>query len=387
MDGSDQTKNPNLNDLIAKEAVTDAIFASIGDGAIATNAEGKIERINHIALDLLGYEIDEIINQWYPKVIHVEELNGSKINSIELPITQAIILGKPVTKRVVYLKKDGTKLPVSVTVSPTLLEGRPIGAVEVFRDITKDIELENAKSEFISIATHQLKTPPGAILWSLELLEDASIGEINDQQKEVIQSSIEVAKKMIDTVNSLLNVSRLELGTFIVEPVPTNYVEVAKEVLVEQKQLIEQKKLKIKEDFDDIPLIPSDPGLAKIVVENLISNAVKYTRPEGNIFISIKNLPNAATKSILITVKDNGFGIPLKQQDKIFLKMFRADNVKTEVEGTGLGLYLLKSIVEFTKGKVWFESKENIGTTFYIELPVHGMVKKEGTSSLKTGVV
>lgn len=367
----------------SKEAEADAIFASIGDGAIATNKEGKIVRINHVALDILGFKSEDILNKWYPNIINAEDDKGYKISTIELPITKSLLSGEPVSKKITYIKKDKTKVPVNVTVSPIILNNLPIGAIEVFRDITEEVELDKSKSEFISLATHQLKTPPGALIWNLELLLDGSLGKVSKEQEKILVSMVDVTKKMIETVDSLLNVSRLELNTFIVDPVPTNFVKLADTVLEELKPQIITKEIKVKTNFDkNIPDIPSDPGLAKIIFENLLSNAVKYTPAKGSVTLSIINHPKNKSDSILITVTDTGYGIPLNQQKQIFTKMFRADNVKSAAEGTGLGLYLLKSIVEFSEGKVWFKSKENEGTSFYVIMPYKGMTKKEGTSKL-----
>lgn len=367
--------------LEANVAELDAMFASIGSGAIATNAEGKIMRINDIALGLLAYTKDNALGEWYPKIIQAETEDGKKINQIELPITKSLITGVAVTERVVYVSSKGNKIPVSVTVSPIVLDDRPIGAIEVFRDITEELEIERAKSEFISLATHQLKSPPGAIRWNLEVLLDGSLGDLNADQKEMVSTSMQLTTKMIETVNALLNVSRMELNTFMIDPVPVDFEDIIKLLLTEQDQKIKAKKLKIVENYEKgIPKIPADPGLAKIIVENVVSNAIKYTPEEGTVTIKIDN--NKKEKHILLSVKDTGYGIPKSQQDKIFTKMFRAENIREKAEGTGLGLYLLKSIVEFSDGKVWFESIEGKGTTFFVELPHKGMEAKEGTSKM-----
>jgi PAS domain S-box-containing protein len=367
-----------------ERAKADALFVSIGDGAIATDEQGKIRRINQPALDLLGYKsADDVVGVWYPKIIKAETEQGKPIGQIELPITRALLSGKSVSARIYYQKPDGDKLPAHVTVSPILLAGKPIGAVEVFRDITQELELEKTKSEFISLASHQLKTPPGAIKWNLELLLDGTLGALTDEQMRVIQDVHNVAGKMTETVSALLNVSRLELGTFTVEPKPVSYVSVIHDVLKELRPQISAKALQVHESYDsEIPDIPADPGLARIIIENVVSNAVKYTPEKGEVFLSIVNTPAQIPKSILITVKDSGYGIPREQHGKIFDKMFRADNIIEKADGTGFGLYLLKSIVELAGGKVWFESEENKGTTFFIDLPYSGMHAKKGTSKI-----
>lgn len=176
---------------------------------------------------------------------------------------------------------------------------------------------------------------------------------------------------MIDLVNSLLNVSRMELGTFSVEPKPTDVVRIANDAVEEQQPGIKGHKLVLKVNYAlGLPKINTDPKLLYMVFQNLLSNAVKYTQKKGRIEFSIKK----ENDQILISIADTGLGIPKEQQDKIFTKLFRADNVREkDTEGTGLGLYIVKSIIEHSGGKIWFESEENKGTTFYVELPLDGV--------------
>jgi signal transduction histidine kinase len=151
-------------------------------------------------------------------------------------------------------------------------------------------------------------------------------------------------------------------------------------VLAELKPQILEKKMVIEENYDpSIPILQLDPKLIRIVIQNLLTNALKYTPAKGKVSISIQVSGN----DIALQVSDNGYGIPQSQQPQIFSKLFRADNVKQkETEGTGLGLYIVKSIVEQAGGKIWFKSAENQGTTFYATIPMKGMEKKEGSKRL-----
>lgn len=377
-----------LKDIAGKigeeKAKADAIFTSIGDGAIATDEKGNIVRINQIALNMLGCSEADVIDHWYPKVIDAENAFGKRLSSIELPITRSILEGKPVSQNIFYRRKDGSVLPVSVTVSPVLLDNKPVGAIEVFRDITAEVELARSKEEFISLASHQLLTPPTAIKWNLEVLRGGTAGSLNEDQKNIVADIYTINSKMIETVSALLNISRLDMGTFIVNPKPLSYVDIAKETVGELKSKIAEKNLRVEEDYGaDVPVVPADPGLARIILDNLVGNAVKYTPPGGSIKISVslekkEDNPNGL---IAIKVSDSGVGIPQAQQSKIFSKMFRASNVR-EINGTGFGLYIVKSIVGLAGGKIWFESIEGKGTTFYINLSLAGMSKKEGTSNI-----
>jgi signal transduction histidine kinase len=178
----------------------------------------------------------------------------------------------------------------------------------------------------------------------------------------------------------LLNISRIDLGTFAVEPEPCDFCAIAKSVMAELQPMIAAKKMAVKTDCDDdLPPINADIKLVRIIFQNLLTNALKYTPEKGKVTVSIAK----QGRDILIKVADNGYGIPEEAKSKIFTKLFRADNIReVEAEGTGLGLYIVKSIVEQAGGRVWFDSLESKGTTFYVTLPLSGMVKKTGSRAL-----
>ena len=175
---------------------------------------------------------------------------------------------------------------------------------------------------------------------------------------------------MVSLVNALLSVSRMDLGTFVFEPEPTDIVALVQNVIDEQRFHVDSKKITLTTTVEhSMPLIQADAKLLSMVVQNLLSNSVKYTPLKGTVDISLRILPDHQT--LLLTIKDSGYGIPENQQSKIFTKLFRADNVREkDTEGTGLGLYIAKSIVDSSGGKIWFESTEGTGTIFYVELPL-----------------
>ena len=168
----------------------------------------------------------------------------------------------------------------------------------------------------------------------------------------------------------------IELGTFAGVVKPTDIVQLAEDVINEQQLQIKEKKLVFSATFaTNIPLIQIDPKLLRMVIQNLFSNAIKYTPDGGKIAVQ---LIMEDSNSITLRIADTGYGIPKNQYDKIFTKLFRADNViGKDTEGTGLGLYIAKSIVEQSNGKLWFESEENVGTTFHVTLPLGKTVKKD----------
>jgi two-component system sensor histidine kinase VicK len=249
--------------------------------------------------------------------------------------------------------------------SPVIPQRKLVG---LERDITKEKEIDKAKTEFVSLASHQLRTPLSTISWYTEMLLAGDVGKISPPQKKYLEEIYQGNQRMIELVNLLLNVSRIELGTFKAEPKPIYVITLFESILDEQKVKIANKKLIITKNFNkSIPVFLIDPNLFVIVFQNLLNNAIEYTPDGGRIETSISFNDS---KTILIKVSDTGYGIPKYQQDKIFTKLFRADNVKKkDTKGTGLGLYIAKSIINNMGGEIWFESEENKGTTFYVTLP------------------
>jgi PAS domain S-box-containing protein len=371
--------------LAADKAKDEALFANIGDGIVSTNQDGVITMVNDSALNMLGYSREEIVNKPVTGAFELVDEHDSSISLSERPMVLALSTGlktkTPLGKTYYYLRKDGTKFPANITVTPFVLNGKIVGVVEVFRDVTLEKEIDRMKSEFVSLASHQLRTPLSTIGWYAEMLLSGDAGKLNAEQKTFLDEIYKGNQRMVELVNSLLNVSRIELGTFSVDPEMADVKEIAETVFDELKPQILQKQLEITKSYDPkLGKISLDTKLFRIVLQNLLTNAIKYTPEKAKVGIAIKK----RKEDILFSVSDTGYGIPKKDQEKIFTKMFRADNVKAkDTSGTGLGLYIIKSIIEQASGgKVWFESEENKGTTFYFTLPLTGMVKKEGTKAI-----
>lgn len=268
---------------------------------------------------------------------------------------------------------------ISVTATPILLNGKSVGGVAILRDMTKEKEIDKTKTEFVSLASHQLRTPLSTVNWYAEMLLAGDVGELNKKQKKYLDEVYRSNQRMVELVNALLDVSSLELGTFVIEPESTDICKLAQSVINEQKPQIDTRKIKfIFSCSKDISAIQADPKLLRMIMQNILSNSVKYTPEGGKIKLSISLV---AKRDIQIKIADTGYGIPKKQHGKIFTKLFRADNVRDkDTDGTGLGLYIVKSVVERSGGKIWFESpEENRGSTFYVTLPIKGVSKKTKT--------
>lgn len=240
----------------------------------------------------------------------------------------------------------------------------------------KSSEAERAKSEFVSMASHQLRTPLANVNWYTEMLLAGDAGKINKEQRQYLEEVYNSNQRMVELVNALLNV---DLGSFSIDPEPLDIIEVAESALGEMLPQTENKKIKVEKNFEkNLPAVNADPRLIRIVLQNLLSNSIKYSPESGKVTLAVKKIDS----DILISVSDRGFGIPEAQKEKIFTRLFRADNIIQKSEGTGLGLYIAKAVMEQTGGKIWFESKENFGTDFHFTIPLEGMKKKKGARIL-----
>lgn len=262
-------------------------------------------------------------------------------------------------------------------------KNRPYKVVGVNFDVSEEKEMDRAKSEFVSLASHQLRTPLTAINWYTEMLLSGDGGTISEEQRSYLEEVHTSNRHMVDLVNSLLNVSRIELGNLMIVPDPVNLPEVLEEIVRVHRVIINSKKIKF--SYKISKKIPkeflADKRLLGIVFQNILSNAINYTPDKGSINLSLGLSKDE--KNILFKVSDTGHGIPRNQQNKIFTKLFRADNAqKIDTNGSGLGLYIVKSIVDKSGGEIWFESTEGKGTTFYVLLPLKGMKKIDGSKTL-----
>jgi signal transduction histidine kinase len=378
-------------DLEMARVKEEAILLSIGDGVAVVDETGKLVFFNKIASDILGTDANQgLPDTWQKRYGVFDPISLKPLATDQIPFTLAF-KGQSVSKMPLFIRNP--QVPngkfISVTATPIFLGGKSIGGVAIFRDMTEEKEVDKAKTEFVSLASHQLRTPLSTVNWYAEMLLAGDVGALNEKQKKYLDEVYRSNQRMVELVNALLDVSSLELGTFAIEPKPTDIIKLTQSVIDEQKPQITVKRMKFSfSSGKNITLIQADPKLLRMVVQNILSNAVKYTPEGGEIKLSISL---ADKKNILLEVSDTGYGIPKNQQDKIFTKLFRADNVRDkDTDGTGLGLYIVKSIVEKSGGKIWFHSsgevagvrasrgadgKENKGTTFYVTLPLVGMKK------------
>ncbi|MFA6519482.1 MAG: ATP-binding protein [Candidatus Paceibacterota bacterium] len=363
------------NDLkkfkLALDDTSDQVIISDPEGMVVY-ANAAVERITgYRAEDALGKKAGALWKQPMPKEYYQNFWHTIK----DLKTT---FIGEIQNKR-----KNGEIYTAMINVSPVMDDaGNIIFFVGLERDITREKEIDTAKSEFISLASHQLRTPLTVVNWYAEMLLDDDAGKLNKKQKEYFDEIYQAGRQMNEIIKSFLHILRIESGTQTKNLVSTDLTLVAKSVLAELHLNAEKKDIRVIERYQkSIPAVTTDADLVRVITQNFVSNAIKYSSKGGQILVALETVDKgsvvagktAHADSLLVSVQDNGIGIPAADQDKIFTKFFRSENAKKlDPNGNGLGLYMSQIMVDIIGGSIWFISKEGKGTTFYVMLPMDG---------------
>jgi len=334
-----------------------AIIANLTDGLLVFDSDNRVSLVNSQAEEILGIRAEEIEGE--------SLANLSRFPSLK-PIVQVVQKKKKIFREEVKLHEN---LILEITTSLITREKERIGSLFVLHDITHEKRIERMKTEFVSVAAHQLRTPLSAIKWSLGMILAEDMGPLTEEQKRFLQKTYQSNERMINLVNDLLDVARIEEGRYIYKPAFRDLTKICQAVINSHKAEIKRKKIKFefKRPKGKLPQIKLDEEKISLVIQNLLENAVRYTPPGGKIVVSLKR----KKKEIEFSVRDTGIGIPKEQQDRLFTKFFRGANaVRMETEGTGLGLFISKNIIEAHRGKIWAESEENKGSVFHFSLPL-----------------
>ncbi|MEW5907688.1 MAG: HAMP domain-containing sensor histidine kinase [Patescibacteria group bacterium] len=230
------------------------------------------------------------------------------------------------------------------------------------------IETERMKTEFITTVAHQLRTPLTKIKWALQSVINGDVGNVNDTQKEILHTAFDANDKMVEVVNSLLNVEKSEDAYFGYKFAKLPIENIVMDAVRKFSFVAKQKKINLEfySPEEQLPEVEADAYKLGMVLENLLDNALNYTPEGGNVRVTLENFGSSAR----VSVKDTGIGIPKDDLYRLFMRFFRAKNaISIKTEGTGLGLYVSKNIIEAHGGKIWAESDEGKGTTFYFTIP------------------
>jgi len=340
------------------------IFDSTSDGMLLVAAEGRIETANRRAGDLLAVKAAQLVGIQLTELIAWHRAEGPDYQRMFSALRSIVDdserggegdLELRALGRILHWVSQPTKDSTGATSGFTL----------TFSDVTHEREVSRMKSDFVSFVTHQLRTPLAGIKWMLELA--AQEPGIPADAASYVEDARAAAQRLIQLVNDLLDISRLERGRLTVAAKPIDLAELTREVLAETAVLVQERRQRVSiTGHASLRLALADPQLLRQVVTNLVSNAIKYT-PEGGA-IDVRIEPDGS--GLRWSIRDSGIGIPLASQSKLFEKFYRAENVVTlETEGTGLGLYLVRLIMDQLDGKVWCESEEGAGATFFFTLP------------------
>ncbi len=339
---------------------TQTIIRNFADGLLVFNEENKLSLINPQAEDFFEVKTEKIIGK--------SILELAKLPNLEPLINLVGSEIKGIFRKELLIKD---RLTLEVSAVPIISGEEKFGTMVILHDISREKMIERMKTEFVSLAAHQLRTPLAAIKWTLRMLLDGDLGRINPEQRDFIGKTYKSNERMINLINDLLDVTRIEEGKYLYKPVSTNLENVVQLVMDTLKEETQRRKISLnfKKPKKKLPKVVIDVEKIRLTIQNLLNNAIRYTRLGGVVTISLKY--NKIKKEIEFQIRDTGIGIPSDQQGRVFTKFFRASNVmRMETEGSGLGLFIAKNIIEAHSGKIWFESKENKGTTFYFTLPV-----------------
>jgi len=352
----------------------ETIISSIGDALILIDPQYKIVLVNPKAEEMFAFSADELLGKDLRSVVKLKK-KGDNISIEQWPteemfLTKSVVVTSLEDELYISTEKRQFDLPVAFSMAP--LGGGLTGAVIVIRDVSKDRALDEAKSGFISIASHQLRTPLTTIRWYSEMLLDDG-EELNPSQRDFLNEIHGGSERLYQTIDLLLGISRVENGKIKPEKEIVDLTLFTEQVEKELLPQVVEKKL----SFKTIPpqgqpvLVWLDALILRQVILNLLSNSIRYTNEGGTIEATWKK-QNEDKPEVVYSVRDNGIGIPENQRARIFSKFFRADNAAAKVpDGSGLGLSLVQDLVTAWGGKIWFESsKEGQGTTFSFTIPL-----------------
>lgn len=335
-----------------------AVITNLVDGLLVFDREGKLDLINPQAEIFLKVESDEV------KGKHLSEL-------ATFPLFKPLIEYLSQKIQNVFRKEVsfGENLILEISLVPLLTKKSQLGRLVILRDVTREKLLERLKTEFVSVAAHQLRTPLSAIKWTLRMLLDGELGVVTPEQKDFLEKTYEANERMILLINDLLNVAKIEEGRYFYRPSLTSFEPIVRSMIEYYKDEANRKGLTLEliVPTSPLPRVMIDTEKIRLAIQNLMDNAIHYTPSGGKITVSLVK----GQKDVLFSIRDTGVGIPKYQQSRVFSKFFRAENViRLQTEGSGLGLFIAKNIIESHNGKIWFESEEGKGTTFYFTLPI-----------------
>ena len=357
-------------DMRLERTELNAIISNLDIGVIAYDANFIILVCNRAAENILGLSAKDILAKQFslastkdPKFRIMAQVVFPSLAPLALKRSESGVYPEVID---ISLEEPHAELRIS-TEKIVGLDGELLGFVKLIKDRTREIEILRSKSEFISTASHQLRTPLTSLCWAFESLNKESLSE---SQKNLVNEGLTVSSRALKIVNDLLDASKIEEGRFGYHFENADIGAFLEMVLKEKTALSEEYKVKVyfQRPKEESIICLIDKEKLGYAVSNLIDNAIKYNVKNGEVIVGLERLKDRPY--ILISVKDTGVGIPVEQINKIFTKFFRAENaIKIAPEGSGLGLFIARNIIQRHGGDIWAESELNRGTTFYFTIP------------------
>ncbi|MEI7689931.1 MAG: ATP-binding protein [Candidatus Saccharibacteria bacterium] len=373
--GDDTRSYRNLaSELSEVASKSEVVINAIGDGVIAIDNNGIIQLINPAAQIAIGWSKQDALTLNYKSVIHLVNMQGDAIEGANDPISQAINTNTEVrTSNLTLMTKSGKKVMISLVASP--VSATASGVIVVFRDITKEKAEEREQAEFISTASHEMRTPVASIEGYMGLALNPQTAQIDDRARDFILKAHAAAEHLGRLFQDLLDVSKADDGRISNNPIIVDVVSFVQDILQGLTPKATEKGLKInyipdtshgnERTITPAYLVNLDRDHIREVVDNLVENAIKYT-PKGTVTVNVTGDDDHVT----ISIQDSGIGIPAEDMPHLFQKFYRVASKDTnEIGGTGLGLYLSRRLVEIMGGRIWAESVLKSGSTFYVQLP------------------
>lgn len=361
------------NELSEVANKSEIVINAIGDGVIAIDSKGIIQLINPAGQEILGWGKQDALMLNYKSVLRLTDLNNHELDPSKDPIQQVLNTNQQVRSGNLTLStKSEKKITVSLVVSPVGEAGN--GVIAVFRDVTKETAEEREQAEFVSTASHEMRTPVASIEGYLGLALNPNTAVIDDKAREFIMKAHEAAQHLGRLFQDLLDVSKSEDGRMTNTPKVVDMSELTATITQGLEAKAKEKNLQLsfkpntqtgEKKIAPVYFVNVDNDHVREVLDNLIENAIKYT-PQGTVEVDI----NGTDDKVTISVKDSGLGIPAEDIPHLFQKFYRVDNIdRQSIGGTGLGLYLSRRLAEAMGGRLWVESVYKQGSTFFLELP------------------
>lgn len=357
---------------------SEILIQSISDGVMLIMPDNSISIMNPAAATMTGSTIEEAKNAQYSSVLKLQLDNGNPLEASEHPIILAMKSTIPINKTLQLTAKDNKTITISLAASPILDNGKTIGVVAVMRDVSTSYQEEKQRAEFISTASHEMRTPVAAIEGYLALAMNEKVSKIDPHARSYLEKAHESTTHLGKLFQDLLMSAKAEDGRLVSHPQPVEMGAYVEQLAESFKFSADKKGLltdftfgggnqggSVSTTVRPLYYVNVDPDRIREVVTNLFDNAVKYT-PSGKVSLGLTGNDDV----VQIYIKDTGPGIPATDLPHLFQKFYRVDNSATRtIGGTGLGLFICRKIVELYHGRIWVESQVGQGSTFYINLP------------------